>query len=330
MRNRTIISDDIFKIPDKCRPGEFYSRTKGYRKIEGDVCVDGFVNQYLPQQIPCPISLPDDFLIVAQRDKISRIHLPSGRKEILPVVGLKNVIAIEYDLKSNCVFWADIQTDEIGRQCLNGNRTVEILAESGLSSVEGLSFDWVDELLYFVDGTRFKIEALSTSFTKPRMRKTIIEKLPKPRGIVVHPMAGYLFWTDWSFSQPSISRANLDGSHIRVLFAKRDVVWPNGITIDFSVDRVYWVDASQDYIGSCDLQGGSFVKVLKEDSRASHPFAVAVYKHLMYWDDWKINSIFSADKGDSISYILNVSYNNNTNNFYSQILDQWFILWQRT
>lgn len=63
------------------------------------------------------------------------------------------------------------------------------------------------------------------------------------------------------------------------------------------LNRVYWVDASQDYIGSCDLEGKQFVKVLKDDTRASHPFAVAVYKHLMYWDDWKINAIFSADKG---------------------------------
>lgn len=296
IRNRTLVSEDIYKIPDTCRPGEFYKRTKGYRKIDGDVCIEGFVDQFMPQTIPCPVVVVDDFLIVAQRDKISRIFLPSGKKEVLPVVGLKNVIAIEFDMKHNCVFWADIQTDEIGRQCMNGNRSIEILAESGLSSVEGMSYDWISELLFFVDGTRFKIEALSTSFTKPRMRKTIIEKLPKPRGIVVHPVAGYLFWTDWSFNKPGISRANLDGSDIKILFTKRDVVWPNGITIDFSSDRVYWVDASQDYIGSCDLDGKSFTKVLKDDSRASHPFAVAVYKDLMYWDDWKVNSVFSADK----------------------------------
>lgn len=237
VRNRTLVSEDIFKIPTPCPAGQFYKRTKGYRKIDGDVCVDGFTDQYMPQMIPCPITTSDDFLVVAQRDKISRIYLPSGRKEVLPVVGLKNVIAIEFDMKNNCVFWADIQTDEIGRQCLNGNRTVEILAETGLSSVEGMSYDWISELLFFVDGTRFKIEALSTSFTKPRVRKTIIEKLPKPRGIVVHPVSGYLFWTDWSFNNPSISRANLDGSDIKLLFSKRDVVWPNGITIDFAADR---------------------------------------------------------------------------------------------
>lgn len=72
--------------------------------------------------------------------------------------------------------------------------------------------------------------------------------------------------------------------------------------------RVYWVDASLDYIGSCDLNGKAFMKVLKDDSRASHPFAVAVYKHLMYWDDWKINAIFSADKGYFDEYNFGLPY----------------------
>lgn len=134
------------------------------------------------------------------------------------------------------------------------------------------------------------------------MRKTIIDKrhLSKPRGIVVHPLEGYLFWTDWSKKKAAISRSNLDGTDIRVLFTSPQVIWPNGITIDFIAERVYWVDASKDYIASCDLNGKSFKKVLEQDNRVAHPFAVGVYKDLMYWDDWKMNSVFSADKDHGI------------------------------
>lgn len=300
IRNQSL-QYDPYKIPDLCRPGEYYNRTKGYRLIEGDVCVDGFNTQYLPQLTPCPFGQPNDFLIVAQREKISRIEIPSGKKQVLPISGLKNVIAIEFDIKHNCVFWADILTDEIGRQCFNGNQSAEILLETELASVEGMSYDWVSELLFFVDGTRLKIEALKTSFElngKTSMRKTIIGKpnLSKPRGIVVHPLEGYLFWTDWSQTKPSISRSNLDGSDIRELFTKPQIVWPNGITIDYIAERVYWVDASKDYIASCDLQGKTFKTILEHDNRVAHPFAVGVYKDLMYWDDWKMNSVFAADK----------------------------------
>lgn len=114
IRDRSIISYDPYKIPQSCRPGQFYNRTKGYRKLDDDVCINGLSTVYLPQKIPCPVEEVEEFLIVAQRDKISRISLSNRGKEVLPVEGLKNVIAIEYDMKHNCVFWADIMSDTIG------------------------------------------------------------------------------------------------------------------------------------------------------------------------------------------------------------------------
>lgn len=305
VRNKTQSAYNPYALPEPCIGGQFYNRTKGYRKIADDVCVGGDSSQFAPQRMPCPFGPDTDFLLVAQRDKISRIEIPTGAKQVLPIEGLRNVIAIEFDIRKNCVFWADILTDAIGRQCFDGNQSRETLIESDLASVEGLSYDWISELLYIVDGTRLKIEAVTTSeerYGKIGMRKTIIERnhLSKPRGIVVHPVEGYLFWTDWSQTKPSITRSNLDGTDIRVLFTKPTIVWPNGITIDYIAERVYWVDASKDYIASCDLNGKQFRKILEEDSRVAHPFAVAVYKDHMYWDDWKMNSVFSADKDHGI------------------------------
>lgn len=69
-----------------------------------------------------------------------------------------------------------------------------------------------------------------------------------------------------------------------------------GITIDYIAERIYWVDARQDYIGSSDFDGNGFKKVIQNDERVSHPFAVAVFKDRMYWDDWKQLMIFIADK----------------------------------
>uniref|UniRef100_A0A336L6F8 Sortilin-related receptor n=1 Tax=Culicoides sonorensis TaxID=179676 RepID=A0A336L6F8_CULSO len=190
VRNKTIPNFDPFEPPKTCKPGRFYNRTKGYRKIEGDVCIDGFANPYLPQEIPCPIKFDKEFLIVAQRDKISSIDLSTNSAEILPIKGVKNVIAIDFDRKHNCVFWADILSDTIGRQCLNGNESAEILVETGLGSVEGMSYDWTSELLYYVDGLRLRIEAVyvGNTTTHGRFRKTIVNNLAKPRGIVVHPI----------------------------------------------------------------------------------------------------------------------------------------------
>lgn len=299
-----ITKHDPYVVPSNCKPGEFYNRTKGYRKIDGDMCVDGYSTNYLPDLIPCPINESQEFLIVSQRDRIARINLKDNQLEEFPINDLKNVIAIEFDLKNNCLYWADIITDVIGRQCFNeANNTPEILVKNDLSSVEGMAFDWMSNVLFFVDGIRAKIEAVKTKISSQgKMRSTILDNkvLTKPRGIAVHPKAGYLFWTDWGKNSPSISRSNLDGSDVRRLFDKSVVEWPNGVTVDHIAERIYWVDAQKDYIASANLDGQNFRKILTRVEKVTHPFSIAVFKDTMYWDDWMSKAIFSADKNHGI------------------------------
>lgn len=74
-----------------------------------------------------------------------------------------------------------------------------------------------------------------------------------------------MFWTEWASGTPSLNRANLDGSDVLKLFSSPIVEWPNGITIDFIGERIYWVDAKEDYIASSDLSGGSFKKIIQNN-----------------------------------------------------------------
>nr|CAD7407173.1 unnamed protein product [Timema cristinae] len=117
----------------------------------------------------------------------------------------------------------------------------------------------------------------------------------------------FIFWTDWAPGDPSLSRANLDGSNVKRLFEKPRVEWPNGITIDHIAERIYWVDAKLDYIASAALDGSKFKQIIANDVRVKHPFAVAVFKDNLYWDDWEQKAIFTADKdhGVEVHAILN-------------------------
>lgn len=54
-----------------------------------------------------------EFILVAQKERIIRLSL-NKPFEVLPVRKLENVIAVEFDVQNNCVFWADIVTDTIG------------------------------------------------------------------------------------------------------------------------------------------------------------------------------------------------------------------------
>ncbi|XP_063385358.1 sortilin-related receptor-like [Cydia fagiglandana] len=308
VRNKSA-KHDPYATPYPCRPGTLYQRTKGYRKIDGDVCKSSTYIPYAPDMVPCPLDEPTEFILVALRDKIARIDL-SDNSTIFPVKGQSNIVAIEFDLKNNCIYWADIETDKINRQCFNNGTVQEVIVDTDLASIEGMALDWISNVLFFVDGMRKKIEAVRTDLTiAGRMRVTILDNkvLSKPRGIAVHPKAGYLFWTDWDRSNPTVSRSNLDGKNVKKLFGKPIVQWPNGITIDQMAERIYWVDAMEDYIASADLDGRYFKRILWRDEKVSHPFAVAVLKGKMYWDDWKAKSIFIADKdsGDNVITINN-------------------------
>jgi integrin beta 2 len=74
-----------------------------------------------------------------------------------------------------------------------------------------------------------------------RFRKILIEDgLQEPRGLEVHPLRGYLFYTDWG-EQPHISRAHMDGTNIEKIITK-NLAWPNGLTIDYVTEKIFWYD----------------------------------------------------------------------------------------
>jgi hypothetical protein len=160
--------------------------------------------------------------------------------EILPLVNVNNVITLEFDMEDNCVMYGDIELDKIFIQCLNGSEP-RVLVENNLKSVEGMAYDWITKTLYFVDGGSRTIDLVRVDMTfGGRMRKNVLsgKALTKPRGLAVHPIHGYLFYSDWNEKEPHIGRANMDGSGRIKLFTKPHVQWPNGLSIDYIANRL--------------------------------------------------------------------------------------------
>ena len=69
-----------------------------------------------------------------------------------------------------------------------------------------------------------------------------------------------MFWTDWvqrpSYTSSKIERANMDGSD-REVWVSTDLQWPNGLSIDYTANRLYWCDAYVDRIESIDIMNKS-------------------------------------------------------------------------
>jgi hypothetical protein len=297
---------DPFSVPEWCKVGKLFNRTRGYRKISGDSCIGGEEDWYSPQAIPCPFnSKPDEqFILFVQRQTISRLVLNEEKptkETLVPHSYLINAIAADFDHKLNCLYWSDIGIDKIMRLCLDGRQSQpEVLVETGLESVEGIAFNSINNHLYFVDGEQAKVELIRTDIEyEGRMRRTILGKpnLEKPRGIAINPIAGYVFLTDWGNTKPGIIRCELDGENVKVLFNSSVVSWPNGIAVDHLSSKIFWVDAKRDYIASSDFDGNHFHFVIQGEL-APHPFALGVFKNYIYFDDWNLQQIVLINKND--------------------------------
>ncbi len=48
----------------------------------------------------------------------------------------------------------------------------------------------------------------------------------------------------------------MDGTNRSVIIQDK-ITWPNGLTLDFINDRIYWADAREDYIEFASLDGSN-------------------------------------------------------------------------
>ena len=56
-------------------------------------------------------------------------------------------------------------------------------------------------------------------------------------------LISYLFWTDWG-DNPRIERSGMDGDPTtRQMIISGQIGWPNGLTVDYTLQRLYWADA---------------------------------------------------------------------------------------
>ena len=63
-----------------------------------------------------------------------------------------------------------------------------------------------------------------------------------------------IFWTNWNTREPSIQRALTTGAN-QVSIITKNILLPNGLTIDNPAEKLYWADAKLDKIERCNLDG---------------------------------------------------------------------------
>lgn len=209
---------------------------------------------------------------------------------MLPVVSRRaRFVGLDFDARDQQVYYSDVLQDVIYRVHRNGTAREVVLASQN-EGVEGLAVDWAAKNLYYIDSRKGTLNVLSTR--NVTLKRTLLKDLKRPRAIVVHPNKGYIYFSEWD-RPANISRANTDGTGLLV-FANLTLGWPNGLSIDFAADRVYWCDALLDHVQHATLDGTDVRTVNSRLIR--HPFSIVIHLEFMYITDWRLDAIVRLHK----------------------------------
>lgn len=81
----------------------------------------------------------------------------------------------------------------------------------------------------------------------------------------------------------------MDGTARRVI-VNENLGLPNGLTMDHSSNRLYWIDAKLDRIEEFNLNSRNRRVIFSFTTDVS-PFGLTMNKDWLYWSDWKTRSI---------------------------------------
>uniref|UniRef100_A0A668U5R0 EGF-like domain-containing protein n=1 Tax=Oreochromis aureus TaxID=47969 RepID=A0A668U5R0_OREAU len=227
---------------------------------------------------------------------------------MIPIENLMNPRALDFHAESEFIYFADATSYMIGRQKIDGTERDTILKEA-IHTVEGIAVDWMADNLYWTDDGPKKTISVARLEKASRTRKTLIEgKMTHPRAIVVDPLHGWMYWTDWEedpkeSKRGKIERAWMDGSNRNVFLTSKTVLWPNGLSLDIPQGILYWVDAYYDRIEMVYLNS-SGRKTVYEGQELNHAFGLCHYKHFLFWNEYRSGSIYKLDTTTGTATLL--------------------------
>ncbi|XP_051792178.1 low-density lipoprotein receptor-related protein 2 [Erpetoichthys calabaricus] len=237
----------------------------------------------------------DRFLLFSSKNIIRGIPLDVSQQEdvMLPISATSSYFTgLDYDVQQETLYFSDIYNSRLYKAKIDGTG-LEVILGHRIGGVEAMTFDWISKILFWTSSTYKTITAFKVT---DKSRRDIITNLGKPRGIVVHPGIGYLFWTDWE--RPArIMRAWCDGSN-KVPIVNTTLGWPNGIAIDRTTLRLYWVDALFDTIEHSDVNGLAR-QTFSSIGQITHPYSLAVHGEHLYVSDWRLQALFRVSKADA-------------------------------
>lgn len=147
-----------------------------------------------------------NYLIYSQGMSFLRLPLSPSQDDpgqLLMVHPKQIPVGLDVDCLQGSLYWSDLALKAIRRAPYNGSRSETVIEGLLVGTPEGISIDWISRNVYWIDSQSDSIKV--TRLDGRLGPKTLIsEGLRDPRGIVLHPGYGKMYFSDWNRGAPKI------------------------------------------------------------------------------------------------------------------------------
>ena len=114
-----------------------------------------------------------------------------------------------------------------------------------------------------------------------------------------------MYWSQVGENR-KIEVANMDGDD-RQMLVRRGLYYPNGLTLDDTEDKLYWVDELFHTLEYYDLQRHTVTTMLEGSSVLGYPFGLTSLDDHLYWTDRYKDAVFQVNKATPSNVTVLVS-----------------------
>ncbi|XP_025083522.1 low-density lipoprotein receptor-related protein 5-like isoform X2 [Pomacea canaliculata] len=217
--------------------------------------------------------IPLKFLLVTESPlsayvAILYIDIDTITNFAIPLDGLRDPAAVDYDPMTGRVYWTDNVEKTIRTSNLNGS-DARLVRYLGLDSrPDGLCVDSLSRLIFYTDAGN-KVIGMITMYSNTH-RIVINSSLDMPKDIELDKRNGVIYWSDRG-ATPTIERANYDGTGRQTLVSGGEYLkQPNAIALDTVEGRLYWADGGTQKVGWVDLEGRKISLIQQQPGLVYH------------------------------------------------------------
>ena len=241
--------------------------------IEKCLCAAGY---RMNSKNRCVIKTGNRFLLIAKSKpaSIKGIELDSNNETMIPVTGIRQPTAIDYDVQTGSIIYSDSHRMVIESTKISDS-SHKVVLQKNVRMCDGLAVDWMSRNLYWTDHEVGSISVLKLA-NSSQSRTLIQDPFFNPVSITLDPSRGVMYWGDWSNIFPNKGKiyvANMDGKNLKD-FVEVDIDWPSGLTLDLVEKRLYWCDRHLSRIESIDFNGRN--RRVELSKGIKHPFGLAL------------------------------------------------------